>query len=1037
MIFDIPGPLKNLLPGNLDSWRGPYPTPQAACDAIANVVVDGRNFREGKIVDIGIEPNTIAYGWKGGFENINLVKLSASSDQGVLFQTTTVSKSTNILNTGNITLDFYPSPAGVLTPAAAGSEGFFAVTNYIPWDTHTQYIAGKNGVVYRLFAVAQYDANYAFISGSYAGTDNVNGAVSKVSGAEYFRVGYKIANVNQINFGATVLPYELYYPSVFKKIGKSDANGVDATFKPDISDTDLNSTFSKSGGSSKTLSQVDQEKASKSQGVNFTTTTILGSNNFLNTSNIVIDKYPSPTGALDSSDPAFLGVVATTDYIEWGTNTQFIGGRNGVGYKLFSVAQYDANKIFISGSYTGNDNVTEVVSKATGAVYFKVAYKIANVNQLSFGASVLPYDAYIPTVTKKKATADANGTDAVFKPDLDDPGLSEFSKSGGSTKTLQQIDNEKSTKAQGVTYTTVITPGSNNFLNTAASTIDLYPNLSGTLDTAGLKGLVAMIDYKEWGNNTQFIGGKNGVAANLFSINQYDANKVFIPGSYVGVGNVVGAVTKMTGAVYFRLGYEMAKINQLNFGSSILPYDAYFPATSKKIATGDANGVPAVYPPNLEDPGLAGLIQPAKTTETMVAPSSVYAVCNNLELNGFKSMNFAAALHIDHMFDPLVRKKINFRSTKGLSLPVFAPIAVDNSLYNGGVPVLNTTITDVLEGDIVDTNMSFNRRSVLLSAVAGKFIASLKLGDSTVAGVGSYYPISVTGDNIPGSINPAQSWSYAKKLNILYKAQNGGVGFNYVSVGRTASRNFIVNGTTHKAYAEGIGGWAVNHWLYNRTGPFNGVNGFYDADKVGSVKFSLAKYLSRYRTMTDTGVRLSQSDPSKGTEVTDVTAYDVCTPTHFTIQLGFNDVASEFRTNLPLLINAIKTEFPNMIILISMIDASGTLFPEQYQMFNKAGVDLLNNEIHRKIFGLIDFVKGLESTSNRIYFCPNYFIQPTAWGVATRDINYPEFLANPILPFMMQQEHGSSSRYHPNTYAHAAWGYQEDSLCKYTAMQHL
>jgi len=63
-------------PGPLDKNRGPYATLADACDAIPNVtkLVDGvvRNLREGKIVDIGIVPNTKEYRWIGGFSNNDL-----------------------------------------------------------------------------------------------------------------------------------------------------------------------------------------------------------------------------------------------------------------------------------------------------------------------------------------------------------------------------------------------------------------------------------------------------------------------------------------------------------------------------------------------------------------------------------------------------------------------------------------------------------------------------------------------------------------------------------------------------------------------------------------------------------------------------------------------------------------------------------------------------------------------------------------------------------------------------------------------------
>lgn len=75
---EIAKPFEFNNPGPLDKNRGPYPTLAAACDAIPNewknVGGINRNLREGKIVDIGIEPYTEEYRWKGGFENHQLVR---------------------------------------------------------------------------------------------------------------------------------------------------------------------------------------------------------------------------------------------------------------------------------------------------------------------------------------------------------------------------------------------------------------------------------------------------------------------------------------------------------------------------------------------------------------------------------------------------------------------------------------------------------------------------------------------------------------------------------------------------------------------------------------------------------------------------------------------------------------------------------------------------------------------------------------------------------------------------------------------------
>jgi hypothetical protein len=1030
--------IKLLNGGPLDGWWGPYANVAAACAAIPNTeaLVDGVmvNFRQGKVVGIVTSEGIIKHSWNGiDFSNNGL-----KSDYGINYSTIAIPASSNFLNPSAVVLDKYVNSAGALSNADSNSIGLFAVTDFIPWGTNTQYIAGKNGAAYKLFTVAQFDASNVFIAGSYLGIDNVTGAISKVAGAAYFRATYKIANVNQLNFSSAILPFEAYYPSSVKKIGNADGNGNSATFNANLQDANLLAEFAKqakTGGSDKTIADVLTEVNTK--GINYTVVSTPESTNFLNPANILADKYVTSTGAIGTATD--LGLFATLSFVAWGSQTQFIAGKNGSVFKLFSVAQYNALNQYIAGSFQGSDNVVGAVTKISGALSFHVTYKIADVNQLNWGSAILPYQTYFPAIVKKTAEKDGSNNSVTFKPNMEDAGLiAEFvkqAKTGGSAKSVQQIDAEKASKSQGVNYISSVSAASSNILNPALITLDKYVNAAGALasaDSASL-GLFAVTDFIPWGTNTQYIAGKNGSVFKLFTVAQYNASNVFLANSYAGIDNVNGAVTKVSGAVYFRASYKVASVNQINFGMAILPYEPYYAGIIRKIAKEDAEGNPATYKPDLTDLDLLGLITPVKTAENIVTPNTIYVQCNDLNKTnkGFDSKNFASILHADHMLDLSIRKKVNFRSTKSLILPVFAPIQVDNEVYNAGATILTTVISDVLEGDIIDTPFSFTRKSVLLSAVAGKFIASLEIADSTGEGVGSFYPLAVTNNN------PAQSWAYQKRLNIQYKAQNGGVGFKYVAVGKRNSRTFVEGGTTYKAFAEGYGGWAVKDFLYNENGPYAAVNNFYDATKPGAVKFSLAKYLSRFRTMDDNGNRLSMSDPTRGTDVTNVNDWDVCTPTHITIQLSFNDVVAEFKTNIVLLIATIKSEFPNMIILLSIIDASGTLFPDKYPMFNYEGIDMLNDDLHRRMFAYVSFFKSLEDPANKVYLCPNYFIQPTAWGVATRDVNAPEYMANPIVPFMMQQEHGAGPNYHPNTYAHAAWAYQKDSLVKFTALQHL
>lgn len=96
MSFEVAGGFKNLKAGNIDEWRGPYATVAAACDAIPNVLVDGVNFRKGKIADIGNDTDGyVPHRWKGGYGDEKLVLYIDASDQ-IADSAKTLFKSTKV-----------------------------------------------------------------------------------------------------------------------------------------------------------------------------------------------------------------------------------------------------------------------------------------------------------------------------------------------------------------------------------------------------------------------------------------------------------------------------------------------------------------------------------------------------------------------------------------------------------------------------------------------------------------------------------------------------------------------------------------------------------------------------------------------------------------------------------------------------------------------------------------------------------------------------------------------------------------------------
>ena len=358
-----------------------------------------------------------------------------------------------------------------------------------------------------------------------------------------------------------------------------------------------------------------------------------GNTNYLNLTTSQQGKYLSGTGTLITTTSN----LAVSDFIEWGSNTQFVVALNGgTNAQIFNICQYDASKNFVTGSYAGADIFPP--AKATNAVYFRITYRPNLVNQLNFGTTVLAYEVWY---AKKLGNKDVLGNTAVYKPDVKDVDLLALlalkANSGGSTKTIAQIDSQKASLAQGVSYDTQSTtvPESTNKLKVFAT--NKYLSGTGTLlDTASN---LAVTDFISWGTATAFVVALNaGTNAQIFNICQYDSSQVFIAGSYAGAD--IFPPAKYAGAVFFRITYRPNLVNQLNLGSTILPYEAYYPASTinKKIGNKDAEGTDATFKPDVSDSALVALLnalaQKGGSTKTLkqVEDDTNATINNNMKL---------------------------------------------------------------------------------------------------------------------------------------------------------------------------------------------------------------------------------------------------------------------------------------------------------------------------------------------------------------------------------------------------------------------
>ena len=443
-------------------------------------------------------------------------------------------------------------------------------------------------------------------------------------------------------------------------------------------------------------------------------------------------------------------------------------------------------------------------------------------------------------------------------------------------------------------------------------------------------------------------------------------------------------------------------------------------------------------------------------SDTVIVPHSIYLTQDAFDIKDTRPHR----LYIDHLVNMDKFVDICFDKTKTDIYHLSADINTALDADKKELP-LSISLNNIKN----KKSFTLNRRISKTSVGDDVFVRLMQLGDSVGGGFGGN---SNTVDN-----NPGVSWAVTQKLFMLDRIKFGDYDNKYKMQTLGFRNSVAVKATydtttkTSVAYGEGRGGWRLTDYLYRKFQGETGVeqeptessvfNPFYDEDKVWvdselnekGVKFSLKKYLERFRNYTDDGVKIEQGGEGIGTNITfdgtsntsqlivrDNAAF-VCTPTHFISQLGFNDVETpkdndadypDFVENTRLLIKAIKEEFPDMIIGISMIDSAGGYFPQYYREYsNEDFLNMLGNGLHSKIFNWIEKIYNICSEADNVYFIPNYFIQPTIKGCQWYDLIGTDGEVSKYV--------GTNGNYHPNNIAHSAWGQQIYNWIKWTLIE--
>jgi len=131
---------------------------------------------------------------------------------------------------------------------------------------------------------------------------------------------------------------------------------------------------------------------------------------------------------------------------------------------------------------------------------------------------------------------------------------------------------------------------------------------------------------------------------------------------------------------------------------------------------------------------------------------------------------------------------------------------------------------------------------------------------------------------------------------------------------------------------------AVQDWINGVASGAITQNEFFDISKSGTNRFSIAKYLDRYKTLSNDGTTRLVVGGTAGTKVTSATAYDVCEPTHIVVCLGENDRLAytdnvQSCNDIIEITNEIHLYKSTIEIGVCLTAIPGDMFPERHPDF--------------------------------------------------------------------------------------------------------
>ncbi|NCB93330.1 MAG: hypothetical protein EOM40_12355 [Clostridia bacterium] len=428
----------------------------------------------------------------------------------------------------------------------------------------------------------------------------------------------------------------------------------------------------------------------------------------------------------------------------------------------------------------------------------------------------------------------------------------------------------------------------------------------------------------------------------------------------------------------------------------------------------------------------ARLDGPEKKALRLIPAAPVYTVCNDLST----ARNYHVSVWVDHLIADTgwKDKAAGFGTEMEQSFDLYSPFT--NTAVNGGEDVLEQTVEKSFVSDAYQTQkLTFKHRSTLASMGKTQFPKILVIGDSVTDGY-------LAGVGKTDADLPTHYWAWVRYLFELdrkdakaaeneYRCLMLGMPGTVNGKHYGSSSSFKLDGKSIVNYAMGKGGWSAEDLNLASFESASNVNPFYDEKTKG---FSLKACLDKYRTLADNGMTRLIPGETAGTEVKDANAYDLCTPTHVVINLNHNSSLAEYKANIPDIVKTIKREYPDIIVILMSIDETGTYFPAKYPEYRASEITL--GGLHSKNMSIYQyFCDELQDEANGIYVCSGHLIQPAVESYPTLDYVSADSVgrqSGKVLHMAYGRGQYGRPNWHPNNYAHCAWGYQLYALVKYT-----